>query len=129
MSRFKEFKIETNVPLDYHETFQFLCKAANKWGVSINYDPDWYIEGLQDGTFTQDEIERATNGRISSKVHIQCYGDGGAVFLFDTEEEMNNCYYDMVGDDGPTKRNSYDGKFRVYALTCSNTGQLMNENT
>ena len=34
-----------------------------------------------------------------------------------------------VGDDGPTKDNSYTGMARVYAVTISNKGELLTENT
>ena len=51
------------------------------------------------------------------------------MLTFDTEKEMEKHYDLTVGDDGPTKYNSYDGECRVYALTCSNTGELLTENT
>ena len=54
--------------------------------------------------------------------------DGCGVLVFDSEEEMEATYGRTVGDDGPTKANSYSGPARVYALTCV-AGELMNENT
>ena len=50
------------------------------------------------------------------------------VLEFETEEDMLNCYDQIVGDDGPTKLNSYNGPVKVYALTIYK-GKLMNENT
>lgn len=51
-----------------------------------------------------------------------------AILVFHTEEEMNH-YYDMtVGDDG-SDLNLYSGPARVYALTCSNKGELLMANT
>lgn len=57
------------------------------------------------------------------------YALSKAVLVFDTEEEMYSHYDMTVGDDGPTEYNSYDGLARVYALLCSNTGELLTENT
>ena len=50
-------------------------------------------------------------------------------FSFDTENEMMDAYLDMVGDDGPTTRNPYNGDYRVYAMTVSNYGEILTENT
>jgi len=50
------------------------------------------------------------------------------ILTFDTEKEMEECFNQTVGSKGPTKFNSYTGKCRVNALTCSNTGELLNEN-
>lgn len=52
-----------------------------------------------------------------------------AILIFDTEEEMNHHFDQTVGDDGPTKLNNYIGPVKIYALTCSNKGELWNENT
>ena len=54
---------------------------------------------------------------------------GGGLLLFDTREEQQAAYWSIVGDDGPTKTNPYDGPMRVYALTISNLGNTENENT
>jgi hypothetical protein len=53
-------------------------------------------------------------------------GEGFSVF--DTEEDMNAFYDNIVGDDGPTKSNPYNGQIKIYALTCGPNG-LLNENT
>ena len=51
------------------------------------------------------------------------------ILTFDSEKEMEKCFNLTVGLKGPTKYNSYKGECRVNALTCSNTGILLNENT
>lgn len=61
--------------------------------------------------------------------HAQTLVDGVAFLFFDTEEELKEYYNQVVGDDGPTEANPYDGPCRVYALTCGPDGQLLNENT
>ena len=52
-----------------------------------------------------------------------------AVLVFDTEVEAYSHYNMTVGDSGPTKDNDYDGLARVYAVICSDAGNLVKENT
>jgi hypothetical protein len=49
--------------------------------------------------------------------------------LCDDEEELNTLFYYFVGDDGPTKSNSYKGRVSIFAMTCSAAGEMQNENT
>lgn len=58
----------------------------------------------------------------------QILADGSGYLVFDTEDAMNTYFNLTVGDDGPTKQNTYNGPARVYALTCGPSGTL-NENT
>jgi len=51
------------------------------------------------------------------------------ILIFNTAKEMEHCFTQTVGDDGPTVLNNYIGPVRIYALTCSNEGELWNENT
>ncbi len=60
---------------------------------------------------------------------MQAVFDGQAIIVCDTDKERDQLYHMTVGDDGPTKTNSYDGSVRVYALTIDRTGQALNENT
>jgi hypothetical protein len=55
--------------------------------------------------------------------------DGEAVIVCDSVKEQERLYWQTVGDDGPTKTNTYDGPARVYALTIDKNGQTLNENT
>lgn len=105
--------------LSSFQVFEKLCKATNKWGLYISiYEPE-------DGPW---EATKAAP-YLNEKDHIQIIMDGHGIFLFDNQEEMEKCYWQTVGDDGPTKINKYNGLTRVYALTCDPTGQLHNENT
>jgi hypothetical protein len=61
--------------------------------------------------------------------HCQVLSDGYGFIICDTEEELYKLYDQTVGDDGPTKTNSYDGPARVYAMTIDADGELGNENT
>lgn len=103
--------------LDALGVFTELCKQSKKYGVYISFADE------EDPA----EITKAAPYLDFDK-HYQVLMDGRGWLLFDTEEEMLNCYERTVGDDGPTELNPYDGKVRVYALTCSPTGELWNEN-
>jgi hypothetical protein len=48
---------------------------------------------------------------------------------YDSEEACYEDFCRIVGDDGPTDLNDYDGPERVYALTCDNKGNFRCENT
>lgn len=91
------------------QAMQELCKATKKWAV--------YFEGKTQlaAPYLRDEI--------------QLLSDGVGIVLCDSEEEMRLIYNQTVGDDGPTETNPYNGPCRVYAVTCSPDGQLLNENT
>lgn len=100
------------------EVFKTLCKLSNKWGMYI-------------GFIEQENIAEVTEAApyLDFDKHSEIFTDGRGWILFNSEEEMLNCYENTVGDDGPTELNPYNGKVSVYALTCSPEGQLMNENT
>ena len=81
-----------------------LCKEANKYGMFISF-PD-----------------KENHGRIIADApylaggNDQVLNDCEGWLLFDTREEMNNCY-DQTEEDGC-----------VYALTCNSHGHTENEN-
>jgi hypothetical protein len=105
-----------------HESMQALAKAIGKPCMYISFETsDGFVE-----------IEKAApylaGGEYNdNKLQIIC--DGCGILIFDNEIEMEKYYKMTVGDDGPTKSNSYDGNARVYALTCGADGELQNENT
>jgi len=49
--------------------------------------------------------------------------------FFETEAEMEACYWATVGPDGPVGTNPYDGPACIYAISCGPDGELRNENT
>jgi hypothetical protein len=77
------------------------------------------------------ELPEIENAAPYLKEHLPMLlvSGGEAYLFFDSEEDMNLCYHQTIGDDGPTETNSYDGPARVYALTCGPNGKLINENT
>lgn len=66
---------------------------------------------------------------LSNEDCINLYFNQKMVIFFDNEQEMEDTFDLVIGDDGPTATNSYKGKARVYALTISNKGELLDENT
>jgi len=98
-----------------------LCKATQKWGLYINIF-------LPEDCFDFREVVKAA-AFLDLETDGQVLADEEGWILFDDEESMLDAFDSCVGDDGPTHLNSYNGPIRVYALTCSPEGQLLNENT
>jgi len=105
--------------IDTNDVLSELCKNSKKWGIFINTSSEY-----QD----LEEVLKAAP-YLNVKEHIQILIDGVGWILCDSEEEMENLYWSTVGDDGPTRKNSYNGPVKVYALTCDPNGILLNENT
>lgn len=103
--------------LNIIKVMQMLAKAIKK--------PCMYINTNED-IFEWEEIIKAAP---YLKDDVRMFSDGIVILTFDDEKEMDHYYKMTVGDDGPTELNNYDGEARVYALTCSANGELMNENT
>ena len=104
--------------LDKTKVLIKLCELSKKFGMYISFAED---------QIWADVCEAALY--LNMCKHTQVLMDGHAWILFDSEDEMLDCYERTVGDDGPTDLNPYNGATRVYALTCSPTGKLLNENT
>lgn len=118
-----------------HQKEQLICKLEKKWGLYISccFDLD------SDYVFSE-EITRAVKflkiypmgsweEQYKPNSAFQVMLSEGGLFLFDTQKEMEEHYDMVVGDNGPTKSNPYDGPLRVYALTISNEGECLTENT
>lgn len=109
------------IVLDRHEAFAELCRATGKWGVWVHF-------GSLEGVVAIGETLKAAP-YLNIEEHGQLLSDGGGVILCEGEAECRRIFGMTVGDDGPTALNPYNGPFRVYALTCDPSGQLLNENT
>ena len=105
------------IKLDINELFSSYCKASKQFGIliSFSYNADW------------DEISKACP--LITKDDYQILNDCIGFFIFQTEQEMEKAYEHIVGDDGPTEYNKYNGSVQVYALTCDDKGVFHNENT
>jgi len=107
-----------------------LCKASKKYGIYLGFEEEPFIpkevqkacpflnfEDNNDVNYTEDQTD------------YQAYSDGHMFILCDSEEECYRLYEQVVGDDGPTKTNPYNGPCRVYALTINPNGEMETENT
>jgi len=105
------------------EAMQLLAKAINKPCMYINFDDNY--PNLM-------EISRAApylDPTNPDSNDTQILFDSNAILVFDNEQQMETAFNSTVGQDGPTRLNSYNGTAKVYALTCNAAGELLNENT
>ena len=65
-----------------------------------------------------------------SKVDVAALLSQGMIFVFfDDERSMKKAFDFVVGDDGPTYFNAYNGPCRVYAMECDSDGDFDRDNT
>ena len=105
--------------LGIHQVVALLAKATGKYCLYISWDEDQLLK--------EDVVPSAPYIDLIDQPQIFC--DGEAIVLCETEEEAWKYYHLTVGDDGPTKENSYDGPIRTYALLCGPDGKMWTENT
>jgi hypothetical protein len=111
--------------LDSHDLFRYYAQRSNQFGLLLSFS--WEL--TDDGTNLAELFEAAPILKTIWDDCPQIINDGIGYFFFDTEEELNKAYDNVVGDDGPTESNPYNGPARVYALTCDNLGNFCSENT
>lgn len=104
--------------LTAHCLFSRICKLSNQYGMLLEFDSSAGSETLLAAPYLKDH--EATS---------QCLMDGFAFLLFESEDQMLRHYEMTVGDDGPTKTNSYSGPARVYAAMFDSQGVCIDENT
>jgi len=104
---------------DSSDILSDICSSKKLWGI---YASHCFFEE------PHTEINKAIPF-LSEKEAIDFWHKGFIYMLFDTWAEMDYYYKSIVGDDGPTETNPYNGIVKVYALSCDKCGQLMNENT
>jgi len=108
------------------------CKHHIKYGIYISFAPlDYGVASDGEIKNYEEELLKACPPLKDAEYHetfdIFLYGSG--LLLFDDYESQQSAYWSIVGDDGPTKTNPYDGPMRVYAITINKYGQAENENT
>ena len=100
--------------------FALACKAQTMWGLYLSFPEVWedpkITEEFKKACLFYDKL-----GTVSM--------DGKAYLFFESETEMWDHYYSVVGEDGPTKMNPYNGDFKIFALTCDPQGNMLTENT
>ena len=108
------------------------CAVHKQWGIYISFPEHSYDADCtdQDIAREQEEILKACPPlRQAGTDRYPALIDGSALLLFDTRKEQQEAYNSIVGDDGPTATNPYNGPMRVYACTISAQGFAENENT
>lgn len=100
---------------------QQYCKLTKRWAVVLYPGDDDALS----------EIENAApfiDFKGDNNDH-QAIIDGEMVVLCDSETECDRVFNSIVGDDGPTELNPYDGPCKIYAWTCGPDGEILTENT
>jgi hypothetical protein len=110
--------------LSWIELPSIVARHFNKWVLYIGFE----VPSEQSFNSDLDELFKAAP-YLNIQEHLQIICDGHGYIICDSEEECRNLFDQTVGDDGPTKLNSYNGKANVYALVVSNDGISMTENT
>jgi hypothetical protein len=108
------------------------AKGLGKWCMYASFTPPCDYEGEEyEGVLLETELLKAAPWAkdLGQEILTFLLDAGGGIISFDSEGECIAAYEATVGDDGPTKTNSYSGPLRVYALTCDPQGQTQNENT
>ena len=116
------------IKMTIHEALGRLCKATNKFGLYLSFDEE---------EFTPEEAQKACpfldfTDNIQDNIDTsdyQAYADGYMFVLCDTEEECQLLFESVVGDEGPTKTNPYNGDCRVFCLIINDKGETENTNT
>src|SRR3990172_7631597 len=113
--------------LDIVTAFSELCKASGKYGLYVSFSNSG-LSGDRAGS-GWDEIRKAAPYLDTFEENDQILMDGQGIILCDSQEEMADLYHQTVGDEGPTRLNSYAGPAKVYALSCDSSGLFLMENT
>ena len=95
-----------------------LCRLRRQWGLYVSYGHEELYDEIVKAVPFLDAVE-----------NLPHLWDGAVYVFFDTKEDCDAHFSQVVGDDGPTPSNPYDGPARAYALTCDPNGTLLNENT
>lgn len=106
--------------LDYPiHVLSSLCVAKRKPGMSLTAD---------DHSVNMAEFQKAAPFISGGTAFSMACGNTVFVF-FDTEPEMFTAFDSVVGDDGPTETNPYDGPASVMATACDASGRERGSNT
>ena len=116
--------VENNRPYDDIDLFKILCDKLDKWGLYISFGWDDEDQGFE----FFDGVVEATGGLLDRKDTHNALFNGYAYFLYDTWEDSYHAFKKVVGKDGPTDINPYDGPVKVFAMTVSNDGEIQTEN-
>lgn len=103
--------------LDTTKLMKKYAKESSKFCMYISWDEDMDVdEVIKAAPYLKDHRNTLLN-------------HSNLILIFDTVEEMDYHFDQTVGDDRPASLNIYNGVAHVYALSCSDKGELWNENT
>ena len=114
------------IKMTMHGALCQLCKATNKYGLYLSFDSseDFSPEDHQKACPFLDFSDVASDNE-----DWQALMDEHMFVVCDTYEECYSLFESVVGDEGATKTNSYNGDCRVFAMTINNNGEIENTNT
>lgn len=128
-------KSSKSLQITNHDLMALYCAATGRYAV---YFSGWnmYESALITNGGNEEGWSKYNEERDRALIFLnrddpnyyQVLSDGEGFATFSKREEMEEFYDKIVGDDGPTKSNPYDGPIRVYALTCGPKG-FLTENT
>ena len=113
---------------DDTDVFRSLCQTTKRWGLFISYSAINVTNSLFEDFDLAPEVIKAAPYLDTYEALMLIY-DKNKFLTFDTRKERDEAFDLTVGDEGPTKRNKYDGIVKIYALTCDPDGTFGNENT
>jgi hypothetical protein len=117
------------IKMTTHEALCRLCKAVGKCGLYLFLDSD-----MDGNSFSPKEYQKAVpfldfTDVTSDDEDWQCLMDEHMFVLCDTYEECTRLFESVVGDEGATKTNPYNGPCRVFAMTINEKGEMERTNT
>jgi hypothetical protein len=95
--------------LDEHTVFEKYIKATKSWGVMLSWGQDFKEEDFPEA----EELNKACPKLDIMEVQ-RLYTE--MLFIkFDKELEAREFFGTVVGEDGPTKTNPYNGPIKIYS--------------
>lgn len=114
-------------PVDEHQALGLICNGQRCWGIFVSIG--WRSAGPPAAADARLEHIHRAAPVLNRPECTQIIIDGQGILLFDTECEMLAIFRSIVGDDGPTETNPYEGPCCVSAITADPEGRLGYENT
>ena len=107
--------------MDNGTKFSKACKQCGQWGVLLVVS--------NDAGNDPSEVAKAAPCLTEDQVLALMLAPEPLFLFYGSENEARAAYGLVVGDDGPTGSNSYNGVARVYAELCNPQGRILTENT
>lgn len=109
-------------PLDQNQVLEATAKGLGKWCLHLSF----HATSLNEAEVVKAAPCLNELGPFDRTSFILL---GGGTLVFSAEAKAREAYSSTVGEDGPTKTNSYDGPTKVYACLCGPDGKIRTENS